>query len=90
MTATLSLETSNVILKDLNHDIFSILIDKSRDVYIKKQMSVVLRYVNKEEHVMERMLGLGHMIDTSALSLKGSLDAMFSKHNLSISSRPWL
>lgn len=84
MTASLSFETTEAILKDLNHDIFSILIDGSRDLSGKEQMSVVLRYVNNKGCVMERLLGLSYVTDTSALSLKKNVDNMFSKHNLSI------
>lgn len=83
--AASSYETTDVILKDLNYGLFSILVDESRDISVKEQMSVVLRYVDNEGRVTERLLGLGHVTDTFALRLKGCLDSMFSKHNLSIS-----
>jgi hypothetical protein len=35
-----------VIIKDLDDSLFSILIDKSRDISIKEQMTVVPRYVD--------------------------------------------
>ena len=42
------------------------------------------RFVNDEGHVIERFLGVQHVTDTTSSSLKEALDAMLSKHNLSI------
>ena len=41
-------ETSKAIIKDLDNEFFSILVDESRDISVKEQMALVLRYVNKE------------------------------------------
>ena len=41
-------ETSKAIIKDLNNGFFSILVDSSRDISMKEQMALVLRYANKE------------------------------------------
>ena len=41
-------ETSKAIIKDLDNGFFSILVDESRDISVKEQMALVLRYVNKE------------------------------------------
>ena len=41
-------ETSNVIIKDLDNEFFSILVDESRNISMKEQMSLVLRYMNKK------------------------------------------
>ena len=41
-------ETSKAIIKDLDNEFFSILVDESRDISMKEQMSLVLRYVNKK------------------------------------------
>ena len=35
--------------------------------------------------VVERFLGIVHVSDTTALSLKAAIEALFSKHNLSLS-----
>jgi hypothetical protein len=51
-------ETTKAIIDDFKDDLFSILIDESRDVSVKEQMSVVLRYVDKKGHVLERFLGI--------------------------------
>ncbi|KAJ9129149.1 hypothetical protein P3X46_034067 [Hevea brasiliensis] len=51
----------------------------------KEQMAIVIRYVDKNGHAVEHILGIVHVTDTSALSLKAAIDALFSKHSLSIS-----
>ncbi|XP_057471022.1 uncharacterized protein LOC130759834 [Actinidia eriantha] len=78
-------ETINVIIKDLGDALFSILIDEARDISIKEQMAVVIRYVNKEGHVIERFLGIEHVTNTSALTLKKAVEDLFCRHGLSIS-----
>ncbi|GMP48448.1 hypothetical protein CsSME_00015795 [Camellia sinensis var. sinensis] len=50
-------ETINDIIKDLDNEFFSILVDESRDISVKEQMAVVLRYVDKKGIVIERFLG---------------------------------
>ncbi|XP_066383478.1 uncharacterized protein [Miscanthus floridulus] len=64
---------------------FSVLIDESRDVSIKEQMAVILRFVNDKGQVVERFLGLQHVQSCTAIALKEALVDMLSSHNLSIS-----
>nr|XP_009802059.1 PREDICTED: uncharacterized protein LOC104247685 [Nicotiana sylvestris] len=45
-------------------------VDESFDVSRKEQMPIVLRYVDRKGFVMEASIGLVHVLDTSALSLK--------------------
>ena len=45
----------------------------------------VCRFVNKKGEVLERLLGVQHVVDTTSANLKRSLDAMFVKHDLSMS-----
>ncbi|XP_042413020.1 zinc finger MYM-type protein 1-like [Zingiber officinale] len=52
---------------------------------VKEQMGVVLRYVNKHGCVIERFLAIVHVSDTSAISLKKTIDELFAKHKLSLS-----
>ncbi|XP_058726744.1 uncharacterized protein LOC131598130 [Vicia villosa] len=78
-------ETTKVIIVDLNNDLFSILIDESRDVSVKEQMVVVLRYADKKGCVIERFLGIVHVANTSAMSLKLALESLLTKYNLSFS-----
>jgi len=56
-----SFETTKAIIADLKDDLFSILIDESRDISVKEQMAFVLRYVDKKGHVIERFLGVVHV-----------------------------
>ncbi|CAD6258505.1 unnamed protein product [Miscanthus lutarioriparius] len=64
---------------------FFVLIDESRDVSIKEQMAVILRFVNDEGKVMERLLGLQHVESCTAASLKEALVKMLNSHKLPIS-----
>ncbi|XP_060171535.1 uncharacterized protein LOC132602784 [Lycium barbarum] len=63
-------ETIKAIIEDLDGDYFGILVDESKDISHKEQMTIVLRYVNKESDVVERFVGIIHVSDTSAPSLK--------------------
>ncbi|XP_050207445.1 uncharacterized protein LOC126656867 [Mercurialis annua] len=72
-----AIETTNSILHELGNKLFSILVDESRDIACKEQMALVIRYVNKEGKVVERLLDIVHVQDTSALSLKASIEAIF-------------
>ncbi|XP_077223437.1 uncharacterized protein LOC143857050 [Tasmannia lanceolata] len=64
---------------------FSILVDEARDVSNKEQMAVVIRYVDKLGHVVERLLGITHVPNTTATSLKEEIETLLDKHKLSIS-----
>ncbi|PIA29080.1 hypothetical protein AQUCO_06300039v1 [Aquilegia coerulea] len=79
-----AVETTNVILKELGDAFFSVLIDESRDISVKEQMAVVIRFVDDKGCVIERFLGIVHVRETTALSLKAALEELFSKHGLSI------
>ncbi|XP_048425917.1 zinc finger MYM-type protein 1-like [Pyrus x bretschneideri] len=78
-------ETINAIIKDIRTSLFSILIDEFHDVSTKEQMTIVLRYVDKNGHVVERFIGIEHVTSTAALSLKETIDEVFSRHKLSMS-----
>ncbi|XP_077222048.1 uncharacterized protein LOC143855878 [Tasmannia lanceolata] len=80
-----AIETTNSIIKDLGDSLFSILVDEARDVSSKEQMAVVIRYVDKLGHVVERLLGITHVPNTTATSLKEEIEAILAKHKLSIS-----
>jgi ribosomal protein S8 len=46
-------KTLNAILKNFDESSFAILVDESRDISVKKQLAIVLRYVDKRGHVIE-------------------------------------
>ena len=69
--------TLNYILEEISGDVFSLLIDEASDVSDKEQMVVVLRYVNKYGLIMEQLVGVVHVKETSAACLKSALEKMF-------------
>ncbi|PHU03496.1 hypothetical protein BC332_28747 [Capsicum chinense] len=76
-------ETLKVIIADLNGDYFGILVDEFKDISHKEQMALVLRYVDKKGEVVKRFIGLVHVNDTSACSLKREIYSLLSDHSLS-------
>ena len=46
------------------------MVDESRDISLKEQMAVVLRYVNKHGEVIKIFISIEHVMDTSSQSLK--------------------
>ncbi|XP_077214579.1 uncharacterized protein LOC143849455 [Tasmannia lanceolata] len=80
-----AIETTNSIIKYLGDSLFSILVNEARDVSNKEQMAVVIRYVDKLGHVVEHLVGITHVLNTTATSLKEEIEALLAKHKLSIS-----
>ncbi|KAJ3698945.1 hypothetical protein LUZ61_002650 [Rhynchospora tenuis] len=83
--AAAAAETTNKIMEELGDELFSVLVDESRDVSCKEQMAVILRFVNKQGSIVERFLAVVHVKETTSLSLKTSLEELFCKHKLSFS-----
>ncbi|XP_022865347.1 uncharacterized protein LOC111385202 [Olea europaea var. sylvestris] len=81
-----AVETTRCMINEMGDSLFSILVDESRDNSIKEQMIVVLRFVDKSGQVKKRLLGISHIANTCAQSLKDDIDVMFSIHGLSKSS----
>ncbi|XP_057771129.1 uncharacterized protein LOC130990918 [Salvia miltiorrhiza] len=67
-------EVTLAIINDIGDKVFTMLVDEARDVSLKEQMGVVLRYVNDKD-----------VVDTCSHSLKDALSALFVKHGLSLS-----
>ncbi|KAK4707767.1 hypothetical protein R3W88_028692 [Solanum pinnatisectum] len=78
-------ETIKAIIKDLDGDYFGILVDESKDISHKEQMALVLRYVNKNEELIESFLGIVHVGDTSARSLQKVIYSLLLDHSLCLS-----
>ncbi|XP_027158050.1 zinc finger MYM-type protein 1-like [Coffea eugenioides] len=85
ITNALASETTSIIVNDIGHGLFAILCDESCDASTKEQLAVVIRYVDLHGYVIEHFLGILHVSDATALSLKKAIDVLFSKHGLSIS-----
>ncbi|RWR94735.1 Dimer_Tnp_hAT domain-containing protein/DUF4371 domain-containing protein [Cinnamomum micranthum f. kanehirae] len=79
-------ETAQAIIYELGDAPFFLLVDEYRDISIKEQMVVAIRYVDKQGCMIERFLAIEHVMDTKAQSLKVAIEAIFSKHGLSLSS----
>jgi hypothetical protein len=77
-------ETVDAILKDLGDLLFAILVDESRDISVKEQLAIVLRYIDKRGHVIERFLGITHVSNTTAAILKKAIELVLNKRHLSI------
>ena len=72
-------ETLNAIIKELENDLFGILVDESGDVSHKEQMALVLRFVDKLGVVKERYVSIVHVKNTCALRLKEAIEIFFFK-----------
>ena len=76
-------ETIKEVIAELGAGLFSVMVDESRDVSVKEQMTVVIRFVNKRG-IVERFIGIVHVSDTTFLQLKAALDSLFGKYGLTI------
>ncbi|PUZ62401.1 hypothetical protein GQ55_4G354500 [Panicum hallii var. hallii] len=85
LTKACAEEVTAVIMDEIRGRHFSVLIDESRDVSIKEQMAIILRFVNDEGKVVERFLGLKHIEKYTSAALKEALVDKLSSHKLSIS-----
>ncbi|XP_019175880.1 PREDICTED: zinc finger MYM-type protein 1-like [Ipomoea nil] len=63
---------------------FCIIIDEARDESKNEQMSIVLRFVNKDGFIQEHFFGVVHVKDTIASTLKESIFSILSSHNLDV------
>ncbi|XP_022041228.1 zinc finger MYM-type protein 1-like [Helianthus annuus] len=77
-------EVIKQILEELGDDVFSLLVDESCDVSKKEQMTVVIRFVDKVGIVKERFIGLVHVKETSAITLKTAIDDILARYGLSL------
>ncbi len=64
---------------------FSVLIDESHDISTNDQMAVVLWYVDMKGYVVEYLLSIEHVTNTSTLSLKATVEDLFCRNGLSLS-----
>ncbi|XP_057428396.1 uncharacterized protein LOC130721834 [Lotus japonicus] len=78
-------EVTTKIMVELGDRKFSVLIDESRDISVKEQMAVMLRFLNDKGEIVERFLALQHVKDTTSEALKDALYGILDRFNLSIS-----
>ena len=60
-------------LKDIGDSLFAIIVDESRDMSTNEQLAIALRYADKLGHVNEHFLGITHVNNTSAVTLRVQL-----------------
>ena len=72
-------------MEEIGDELFFILFDESHDVSIKEQTVITLRYVHFKWHIIEHFLGILYASDTTVLSFKAAIEALFFKRNLSMS-----
>ncbi|GAB2282926.1 hypothetical protein Dimus_039567 [Dionaea muscipula] len=77
-------KVKKAIREEIGDAKFSIILDEARDEAKREQMTIILRFVNKEGFVCERFFGLVHVSDTTALTLKDEICTVLSNHNLNI------
>ncbi|XP_022865350.1 zinc finger MYM-type protein 1-like [Olea europaea var. sylvestris] len=73
IVSAIASECLHVIIENIRDSFFSILVDESRDTSMKEQMSVVIRYV-KNGCILEHFIGVIHVLNTTAASLKAAID----------------
>ncbi|XP_019176922.1 PREDICTED: uncharacterized protein LOC109172226 [Ipomoea nil] len=78
-------EVTQIIINDLGEELFGIIVDESRDISVKEHMIVFIRYVDSSGHIVERLLGITHVCDTTSMSLKVAIEDLLTRHRLSIS-----
>ncbi|KAJ4760478.1 zinc finger MYM-type-like protein [Rhynchospora pubera] len=78
-------ETTIAIIRELGDELFAILVDESRDVSCKEQMALVIRFVRKDGSTVERFLGIVHVLNTAAATLKVAMESKLAEHSLSLS-----
>jgi hypothetical protein len=69
---------TKAIKEEMCDCLFSVFVDESRDISIKEQMTVVVRFVNQKGEVIKRFLDIKHVKDTTSESLKKALVEKFS------------
>jgi hypothetical protein len=74
----------DVIRKEIGDAKFCILIDEARDESKMEQMTIILRFVDKDGFIQERFFHVVHVNDTTASTLKKNICAVLSRYNLQI------
>jgi hypothetical protein len=72
------------IREDIGDSKFYIIVDEARDESKREQMTIVLRFVDKDGFIQERVFDLVHVEDTSAFTLKNKISNVLSHHGLDI------
>jgi len=79
-----STKVKEAIRKEIGNAKFCIIVDEARDESMKEQMTIVLRFVDKDSFVREPFFGLVHVANTAALTLQKGIYFVLSQHKLAI------
>ena len=63
---------------------FCIFVDEAHDESKKEQMTLILRFVDKDGFIHERFFGLVHVKDTTSLTLRDGILNILSQHEFVI------
>ncbi|KAK9757391.1 hypothetical protein RND81_01G159100 [Saponaria officinalis] len=74
----------DVIRNEIGDQKYCIIVDETKDVSKREQMTVVLRFVDKNGYIQERLFDLIHIKETNALYLKGAIEKCLLAHKLNI------
>ncbi|XP_073277689.1 uncharacterized protein [Primulina huaijiensis] len=70
------------IREEIGKTKFCILVDEAIDESNKEQMTIILRYVDRDGFIRERFFEVVHVENTSALTLKKEICNVFNQYNL--------
>ncbi|XP_023735844.1 uncharacterized protein LOC111883758 [Lactuca sativa] len=82
----ISNRVKRMICDEIDGGKFCLLVDEAHDESNREQMSIVLRFVNKDGVIMERFLGLVHVRDNTSQTLKNRIYFLFTHKNLDFKS----
>ncbi|XP_019179276.1 PREDICTED: zinc finger MYM-type protein 1-like [Ipomoea nil] len=80
----LATKVKSAIREEIGDAKFCIIVDEARDESKKEQMSIVLRFVDRDDFIQEHFFGVVHVKDTSASTLKEDIFSILSRHNLDV------
>ncbi|KAF0748949.1 zinc finger MYM-type protein 1-like [Aphis craccivora] len=77
--------TRQQILKKINKfDVFTIMVDETKDKSKKEQMSFVIRFLDDNFNIHEKSIGCYHMVKSDSESLFNQIINIISENNLNI------
>ena len=79
-----STKVKKVIHKKIDGAKCYIIVDEARDEFMKKQMAIVSRFIDKVSFMREHFFVLVHVLDTTTLTLKNGIYYVLSHHNQDI------
>ena len=74
----------NAIHEEIGDAKFCILVYEARDESKREQMTIILRFVDKEGFIKKHFFHVVHVRDTTALTLKNEIYTVLSHYNLHI------